>query len=116
MEDDRDADSEPDDLDALTRHYQAEAEAAKARAGGPATKVALQNKGMAELRSNGLATPLGSDTKWASIHSFFLSLLRALGAAPDCLASLQGLPDAGSYGVPSGHGPWENSSRQGRAS
>ena len=67
-EDDRDADSEPDDLDALTRHYQAEAEAAKARAEGAAKQVALQSKGMAELRSDGLATPLGSDTKYAPLQ------------------------------------------------
>ena len=71
-EDDRDADSEPDDLDALTRHYQAEAEAAKARAEGAAKKVALQNKGMAELRSDGLATPLGSDTKYAPLQRIFV--------------------------------------------
>ena len=67
-EGDRDTDSEPDDLDALTRHYQAEAEAAKARAEGTAKRAASQNKGMAERRSDALATPLASDTKCAPLQ------------------------------------------------
>lgn len=85
-EDDRDTDSEPDDLDALTRHYQAEAEAAKARAEGAAKKVALQNKGMAERRSDGLATPLASDTKYAPLQQ-----TSDLAACPGSSARLPGV-------------------------
>lgn len=55
---------DPDtDLDVLTRQYEAEAEAAKAEALGEARTVALQSRGMAERRSDALATPLSSDTK-----------------------------------------------------
>lgn len=55
---------DPDaDLEVLTRQYEAEAEAAKAEALGEARTMALQSRGMAERRSNALATPLSSDTK-----------------------------------------------------
>ena len=55
---------DPDtDLDVLTRQYEAEAEAAKAEALGEARTMVLQSRGMAERRSDALATPLSSDTK-----------------------------------------------------
>lgn len=53
------------DLDALTRQYEAEAAAAKAKAVGGARRLVSEQRGMEERRADALATPLASDTRCA---------------------------------------------------
>lgn len=56
-------DAEEDELDKLLHQYEAEAEADKRKVLSAAKRKPAGQKGMAELRETGLATPLAEDTK-----------------------------------------------------